>query len=73
VPTEYRSRDLGACSIDGHRYRLRRVLRQRTDDGEIEPPAESRSSNRRTRRVAWSGEPAPDVPRLVRPLRAEGG
>lgn len=73
MPTEYRSRGLDACSIDGHMYRLRWVVRQRTHDGEIEPPAESRSSNRRTRRVAWNGEPAPDVPRLVRPLQAEVG
>lgn len=43
------------------------------EGSESEPPAESRSSRRRTRPVAWSDKPALDVPELARPTQAEVG
>lgn len=73
VPTEYRSRVLGAWSIEGHMHRLWRMVRQVADGGESEPTTTFRSSRRRTRQVAWSDKPASGVPGLVRPPRAEGG
>lgn len=52
MPTEYRPRVLGARPIEDHMHRLRRMVRQMADRGEVEPPTEFRSSSRRTRRVA---------------------
>lgn len=73
MPTECRSRALDTWPIKGHMRWLRGMVRQRAESGEIEPPAEPRSSRRRTRPGAWSHKPASDVPGLVHPTQAEVG